>query len=276
MAEPLDKISPYLRAAYRLDGASVGTVETVAPGTLLSPLRLDLGAKLYYIRCRVQGRPMSLARDLYDAHIQAFQDGIVVEPGQRDKVGLEAYRRRFDQLIDSFAADDFDPERAYLPVDGRGMILDGAHRLACAVYFDQPVRVMRLPQVQGHPFGYWFFRSRGLDQERLRAMAAALAAYLPELAVGEYPKSRSLRALRRRQLALYYACQADGGCRAVIRQPPGDPAAVASLLDLAAAERVASFSVSAREARRCRWIRAWRRPYTGVLLWVKRRLGMPT
>lgn len=280
MVKPLEKISPYLRAAYRLEEASVGGVETVPPESLLSPLRLDLGAKLYYIRCRAQGRSMDLARDLYDAHIQAFQDGIVVEPGQRDKAGLEVYRQRFDQLIDSFAAGDFDPERAYLPVDGRGMILDGAHRLACAVYFGQPVQVARLPQVQGHPFGYWFFRSRGVDQARLGAMAGALAGYLPGLAVGEYPNCRSLGALRRRarrqHLAVYYACRAGGGCRAVIPRPPGDSEAVAGLLGLTEAERAQEFSLSPGEARRCRWIRAWRRPYTECLLWIKRRLGMPT
>ena len=113
--------------------------EEVRGRELLCPERIDLAAKIAYIEARETGGDMSFARELYRKHIEAFSEGYFTEPGDENKDSLEKFFSVFDELIDDFKKNGFNPEKSLIPVGQNNIILDGAHRTACAIYFDKTV-----------------------------------------------------------------------------------------------------------------------------------------
>ena len=151
-------------------------LENVRGRDLLCPARLDLAAKIAYIEARETGSDMSFARELYRKHIEAFSEGCYTEPGDASKDSLEKFFSVFDDLIDDFKENGFDPEKSLIPVGRNNTILDGAHRTACAIYFDKTVTVIRFPEFEVN-FNYSYFRSRRLSEEMLQYMAVKYSEY---------------------------------------------------------------------------------------------------
>lgn len=150
--------------------------EEVRGRELLCPERIDLAAKIAYIEARETGGDMSFARELYRKHIEAFSEGYFTEPGDENKDSLEKFFSVFDELIDDFKKNGFNPEKSLIPVGQNNIILDGAHRTACAIYFDKTVTVIRFPQFVVK-FDYSYFRGRRLSEEMLQYMAVKYSEY---------------------------------------------------------------------------------------------------
>lgn len=151
-------------------------IEEVCGRELLCPARMDLAAKIAYIEARETGADMGFARELYRKHIEAFSEGYFTEPGDENKDSLDKFFTVFDELIDDFKKNGFDPEKSLIPVGQNNIILDGAHRTACAIYFDKTVTVIRFPQFTVN-FGYSYFRARRLSEEMLQYMAIKYCEY---------------------------------------------------------------------------------------------------
>lgn len=151
-------------------------IEEIRGRKLLCPARLDLAAKIAYIEARENGGDMDFARELYGKHIEAFSEGYYTEPGDENKNSLDRFFSVFDALIDDFKTDGFDSEKSLVPVGRNNVILDGAHRTACAIYFDQTVTVIRFPQFAVN-FDYSYFRERRLSEEMLQYMAVKYREY---------------------------------------------------------------------------------------------------
>lgn len=151
-------------------------IEEICGRALLCPERLDLAAKIAYIEAREKGGNMDFARELYRKHIEAFSEGYYTEPGDENKNALDKFFSVFNDLIDDFKAGGFNSEKSLIPVGRNNIILDGAHRTACAIYFDKTVSVIRFPQFEVN-FNYSYFRERRLSEEMLQYMAVKYSEY---------------------------------------------------------------------------------------------------
>ena len=136
-----------VKEVYKINQEDVLTVMTVDPSTLLVSQRIDLFVKLLYIEAKVTGNGLEYAKQAYINHIHsitAFKDE---ENGQSEKNSVNAFVNTFDFLISEIKEKGFDATKSVIPISSDGIILDGAHRLACCAYFDIPVSVVKIPHV---------------------------------------------------------------------------------------------------------------------------------
>lgn len=292
------KISAYLKDYYKQTEDTKYQTEVIDARNLLIERRFDLAAKIYYIQCRQNHQGMDLAYKLYDAHIMAFQDGIVEETGKHSKRGLDCYHRVFAELIDSFSKDEYDMDREWIPVDKFGQILDGAHRVACAIYFNKCVKIVHLPKVQGHKFDYAFFQRRGLEKGYAEIMAAIFAKYKQDTVAILVDKSgwkvmkRWCRAVNGEEQKVFlvfkeklkHGKEIRWGCvfyaalpvEKIIVQAGGTLVRTKVLLKLEEKELAQQITVTRKQEICLKTIRKIRHRYTALLLRVKKKLGMPT
>lgn len=113
----------------------MNTIQQIDGKKLLVPERLDLIIKYLYIDAYMNNRPEQYA-DLYKRHI-AVRTG-----GKEDhKNGLHDFLLDFHRLIESFKDKGFE-SRYPIPVSKKnGILMDGAHRAACSLYFQEEVFV---------------------------------------------------------------------------------------------------------------------------------------
>lgn len=148
----------------------------VDPRILLTPERIDLAAKIAYIRAVDTNIDLEFAKELYIKHIEAFSDGYFNEPGDDNKTSIDDFFRKFNELIKSIKEEGFDNGKSLIPVGKDNIILDGAHRTACAIYFNKPVQIIKFDDFEFN-FNYEYFRGKRLTEELLGYMAIDFARY---------------------------------------------------------------------------------------------------
>ena len=148
----------------------------VDPRILLTPERIDLAAKIAYIRAVDTKIDLEFAKELYVKHIEAFSDGYFNEPGDDNKTSIDDFFREFNALIKSIKEEGFDNSKSLIPVGKDNIILDGAHRTACAIYFNKPVQIIKFDDFEFN-FNYEYFRGKRLTEELLGYMAIDFARY---------------------------------------------------------------------------------------------------
>ena len=163
-------ISPYFLEAWNLPGDMLLETETVSARELLNVNRFDLFCKLYYIDCLEHGRDLRFAKELYQAHIEAFSEGTFIEPGIKTKNSIQDYFEKFNQMIASIRDHGFDESRSLVPVGDDGVILDGSHRTAIAIYYNVPLTVVHIPG-RNCQYNYAYFREKGMNEVYLDFMA---------------------------------------------------------------------------------------------------------
>lgn len=173
MEELLVKISEVVKNYYHIDSNTLFSVETIPSSDLIVPQRLDVLIKLYYVEAKVKGYNMEFAKELYTKHISSITRFTNSENGQDDKNNINDFITTFDKLIDSFQRDGFNDKLSLIPISSEGIILDGAHRLACAIYFGKPVKVIRFPhiglsgEIKPGIYDYQYFKNFLLEQKYL-------------------------------------------------------------------------------------------------------------
>lgn len=110
---------------------------------LLSYKRFDLYAILLYIDHKVKGLDMSFATELYQKRTQAMTGYTFKEVGNDLKNSFEKYIESLDKLIEVFKKELFDPDISIVPVDQNNILIDGAHRVSCAAYFNKKITVIK-------------------------------------------------------------------------------------------------------------------------------------
>lgn len=155
--------SPYFIQSWRYEDDVELPVEYCQPEQFLVSDRIDLICKLYYIECREKGVDMTFAKELYTEHLRAFSEGTFKEPGNDEKDSLEKYFNTFNHLIDDIKNNGFDTKKSIIPVSDNGVILDGSHRVAVAIYFNIELPVVRIHGVEQH-FDTAFFQKNGLKR----------------------------------------------------------------------------------------------------------------
>ncbi len=132
--------------------------------------RLDLATKLAFLES-LDDPGTSFAARLYDRHIAAFSLGLA-EPGDPTKRGSDVFRETFMALLRDMRQNGFDPQRSLIPLASDGTILNGAHRVACAIHLGIPLLGV---ETGLEPFCYdgAYFHRRGMLDEDLDAMTLA-------------------------------------------------------------------------------------------------------
>lgn len=125
--------------------------EIVDARRLLGSNRFDLYAILLYIDHRVRGiSDMTYATKIYKERTRVMTGNSFSEKGNKEKNTFSDFTRQLDALIASFQNGTFDECRTFIPVDKDYSLIDGAHRVACAAYFDRKIPVLRFPEVEVH------------------------------------------------------------------------------------------------------------------------------
>lgn len=171
---PYNLITDYFYRYNKINEETPYELLEIYAKELIKPERIDLAIKYYYIECRETGKDLPFAEELYAAHIDAFSDGIYREFGSDHKNSLERYRETFCELIDEIKKNGFDASISLIPVGKGDVLLDGAHRVACAAYFNQKVKIIRFHHLSVC-YDYSFFRKHLLEE---RLLELAVRRYL--------------------------------------------------------------------------------------------------
>lgn len=156
-------------------------IKTVKARTLLTSNRFDLFAKLYYIANRIENYDKAIK--VYKEHIKTFNPDLK-EPGRTDKNTVEDFIKVFDNLISEFNETEFNDDISIIPVDSKGVILDGAHRVAALTYYDKYATIVQFEDVIAKcDFNYSYFKNRGLNWKFLDIIAHEMIKWLPNLLV---------------------------------------------------------------------------------------------
>ena len=140
--------SPYFIQTWRYEDDVELPVEYVQPEQFVISERIDLICKLFYIECREKKRDLTFAKELYTEHLRAFSEGTFKEPGNEEKDSLEKYFDTFDCLIDEIKVNGFDASKSVIPVSDNGVILDGSHRVAIAIYYHIELPIVRIHGIE--------------------------------------------------------------------------------------------------------------------------------
>lgn len=155
--------SPYFIRTWRYENDVELPVEYVDPQQFVISERIDLICKLFYIECREKHWDLTFAKELYAEHLRAFSKGTFTEPGSEDKNSLEKYFDTFDRLIDDIKVNGFDADKSLIPVSENGVILDGSHRVAIAIYYHIELPVVKIYGTE-QCFNAAFFQKNGLKR----------------------------------------------------------------------------------------------------------------
>lgn len=146
-------------------------VKKMKPIDLLTPNRFDLLAKYIYVKFSVMNIESSFGKEIYLEHIKAFNG--FMENDESQKMGKEAFLSSFDVVINSMKEKGFQDD-SIIPLATNTTIIDGAHRLATALYLEQDVNVIET-NIESQNFNYEYFQNRGLSSFYLDAMASEYA-----------------------------------------------------------------------------------------------------
>lgn len=208
-------ITEYVGDTYNVLDDQKYEVETIDAHELISPHRFDFAAKWLYIDHKERKIDSQISKELYKQHLDAFSDGSFVEPGSEQKDSLLKYVDSFDELIDNISQFGFDDKKTLIPVTEDYIALDGAHRIAACIYFNKPIRVVKIPNAS-QSFGYTFFKARGIKPDLLDIMASTysrmknniyVAVMWPR--VNQKETRKSIDAVLRENTTVYYEKEID-------------------------------------------------------------------
>lgn len=171
----MDRLDKYFKEYNKIDEDTDYETFYMQAKELINPRRIDIIVKYYYIKARETGQNLEFAREMYEKHIEAFSDGTFKEQGDGYKNSLKKYFEVFDKLIDDFKENGFNEKVSLVPIGKYNEILDGAHRVACALYFKEDVKVIKFDNLSVD-YGFEFFKKRLLDDFYLNFIAKEYVA----------------------------------------------------------------------------------------------------
>ena len=148
------------------------TIEKIPARSLFDYRRFDFGAKLLYIDHYIKGLDMTYAREVYSAQVKAITAGSNSEKGNDDKNSLEDFIKTFEYLILDIKENGFKADKSLIPIDASGYVMDGAHRLCCAAYFNIDVTVIKFKEwTVNYQTDWTFLEKNFLEEHYLDALA---------------------------------------------------------------------------------------------------------
>jgi hypothetical protein len=150
------------------------SVEEVESNTLLIYKRLDLAFKLFYLS--LLEKNISFAKKMYAEHIRAFSLGEFTEPGNSDKNSIEKYIESFNATFLRIKEYGFDSKQTLIPITIDKTIVNGAHRVASAIYLHKKVSYVTLA-CDSPCYDYKFFYQRNVPTGMLDQAVTTFVEY---------------------------------------------------------------------------------------------------
>ena len=148
-------------------------VEKVVSTELLKWSRLDIAFKLMFLDNKAKGK---FVKEIYEKHIKAFTFGSFVEYGSLNKNSSEKYIESFHKTFNDIKNNGFEKEKSVLPLSINQSILNGAHRLASAIYLKKKVDCVFL-DLEDQIYDYKFFATRHLSEDILEIAVSKFIEY---------------------------------------------------------------------------------------------------
>jgi hypothetical protein len=148
-------------------------LEKVVSSELLKWSRLDIAIKLFFLDNKDKGE---FAKIIYKKHIQAFTLGSFNEYGNTNKDSIQKYIDSFETTFNTIKNNGFENQISLLPISGDKSILNGAHRLASAIYLNEEVDCVFL-DLENQIYDYKFFKQRHLSQDILEIAVSKFIEY---------------------------------------------------------------------------------------------------
>ena len=132
-------------------------VYSTNPINLLSKYRFDIFVKYYYVKSYIENYDLKEAKKIYLSHIKAFNN--FHEPDGR-KNNAKDFIIKFNSLIENIKSCK-NLDKTIIPISTTGIPIDGAHRIAIAVYFDLKIQYCVFDLLDGK-YDEIFFLQRGM------------------------------------------------------------------------------------------------------------------
>jgi len=150
------------------------SIEVLEAKTLLTYKRLDIAFKLFYLSLLDNHVPF--AKEMYMEHIRAFSLGKFSEPGNADKNSIEKYMESFDETFLNIKKHGFDSEKTLIPQSSDKTIVNGAHRVASAIYLNKKVSCVELDS-ESPCYDYKFFSQRNVPIAMIEQAVTTFVEY---------------------------------------------------------------------------------------------------
>lgn len=124
---------------------------------LLSKYRFDIFVKYYYVKSYIENYDLKEAKKIYLSHIKAFNN--FHEPDGR-KNNAKDFIIKFNSLIENIKSCK-NLDKTIIPISTTGIPIDGAHRIAIALYFDLKIQYCVFDLLDGK-YDEIFFLQRGM------------------------------------------------------------------------------------------------------------------
>ena len=133
-----------------------------SPINLISQYRYDVFIKHYYVKSYIENKNYALAKEIYLEHIKSFNN--FLEP-DGEKKGKEEFINKFNSLIINIQQEGIN--KTIIPITKNGEIIDGAHRLAIALYLNKRIRFAIFDLLDAN-YGKEFFIKRGFKEKYIK------------------------------------------------------------------------------------------------------------
>jgi len=150
------------------------SVEVVDPKTLITPKRFDVLAKIIFLKFLTSNSDDNIGEKLYIKHLELLNGLLEVDSnGTSRKIGKDSFILSFKNLLLSIKK-DFNKSYA-IPISNNN-ILDGAHRLAVAIFLKKDIFVFKTNRKEFN-YSYSFFKEKKFPEIYLDMMANEYLLY---------------------------------------------------------------------------------------------------
>lgn len=132
------------------------------PINLTSKYRYDVFIKYYYVQAYLENKNYKLAQNMYLEHIKSFNN--FIEPDGKKK-GKKEFIEHFNKLINDIKINGIN--KTIIPITKNGEIIDGAHRLAIALYLNIKIQFAIFDLLDAN-YSKEFFLNRGYNLEYIK------------------------------------------------------------------------------------------------------------
>ena len=147
-------------------------VYSTNPINLLSKYRFDIFVKYYYVKSYIENYDLKEAKKIYLSHIKAFNN--FHEPDGR-KNNAKDFIIKFNSLIENIKSCK-NLDKTIIPISTTGIPIDGAHRIAIALYFDLKIQYCVFDLLDGK-YDEIFFLQRGMPYKYVQEIKTYLKKY---------------------------------------------------------------------------------------------------
>ena len=145
---------------------------------LITSNRFDICFKLAYLDMKQKNS--DFAKEIYASHIKAFGLGEYTEPEKPNKKNLDSFINEFEKIYKNMEEYGFDYNTSIIPISKDGSILNGSHRVACAIKLGIDVICVQL-DVHPSEYDFNFFKKRLVPWELLLISVESLQQYKPNI-----------------------------------------------------------------------------------------------